>query len=78
MPIVDKYNLYSDYIVGNSYPRSVFFEKLRKQSRRYELIDTKAILEPDVRAGERDIYYSDDTHWGWKASDSIFRTVRFP
>ncbi|MRR33353.1 hypothetical protein EG829_01470 [bacterium] len=77
MPIVDKYNLYSDYIVENSYPRSVFFEKLRKQPRKYALIDTKALLAPEVRKGERDIYYADDTHWGWKASETIFRTVRF-
>jgi len=77
MPIVDKYNLYSEYIVENSYPRSDFFEKLRRQPKKYVLIDTKALLAPEVRKGERDIYYADDTHWGWKASDTIFRTVRF-
>ena len=77
MPIVDKYNLYSEYLVDNKLPRSVFFEKLRNLPRKYELIDTKAILSEEVRRGEKDIYYADDTHWGWKASEKVFGTVRF-
>ena len=77
MPCVDKYNLYSDYIVNNPYPRSNFFEKLRKLPKRYRLIDTKAILAEELRKGEKDIFYADDTHWGWKASKKIFENVRF-
>lgn len=77
MPIVDKYNLYSDYIVDNTLPKSVFFEKLRVLPRRYSLIDTKCLLMPAVRKGEKDVFYADDTHWSWKASDIVFRQVRF-
>ncbi|MDD2321366.1 MAG: hypothetical protein PHO83_15080 [Geobacteraceae bacterium] len=78
MPCVDKYNLYSDFIVDNPYPRSTFFEELRKLPKRYTLIDTKAILLPELKRGTKDIFYPDDTHWSWKASEKIFETVRFP
>lgn len=77
MPCVDKYNLYSDYLVNNPYPKSIFFEELRKLPKRYRLIDTKAILGEELRKGEKDIFYADDTHWSWKAAKKIFETTRF-
>jgi hypothetical protein len=77
MPCVDKFNLYSDYIVNNPYPRSTFFEELRKLPKRYRFIDTKAILAEELRRGEKDIYYADDTHWSWKASKKIFENIKF-
>lgn len=77
MPCVDKYNLYSGYIVKNRHPRSIFFEELRKLPKRYQYVDTKAILLEELEKGEKDIYYADDTHWSWKASEKIFKTVRF-
>jgi hypothetical protein len=77
MPCVDKYNLYSDFIVDNPYPRSTFFEELRKLQKRYTLIDTKAMLLPGLVKGEQDVYYPDDTHWSWKASEKIFSEIRF-
>jgi hypothetical protein len=77
MPAVDKYNLYSEYIVNNPYPKSIFFEELRKLPKQYEFIDTKKILHDAVMRGEKDIYYADDTHWSWRASELIFTQVRF-
>lgn len=77
MPCVDKYDLYSGYIVDNPYPRSTFFEELRKLPKRYVLIDTKAILLSELKKGEKNIFNPDDTHWSWKASEKIFSTVRF-
>jgi hypothetical protein len=77
MPAVDKYDLYSDYIVNNEYPKSIFFEKLRLLPKMYTLIDTKKILAQEVNKGEKDIFYADDTHWSWKASEKIFSTIRF-
>lgn len=77
MPCVDKYNLYSGYIVKNRHPRSPFFEELRKLPKRYRFIDTKAILLEELQKGEKDVYYADDTHWSWKASEKIFKTVKF-
>ena len=77
MPAADKYNMYSGYIVNNPYPKSVFFELLRAMPRRYVLVDTKAILEGEIRQGERDVYYADDTHWSWKAVKKIAESMRF-
>lgn len=77
MPCVDKYNLYSEFIVNNQYPQSSYFELLRPLPKRYTLIDTKAILQSEVKNGVKDIFYADDTHWSWKASAKIFETVRF-
>jgi len=78
MPIVDKYDLYSEFIVNNPYPKNLFFDELRKLPRRYTLIDTKGILLPMLRAGDKDVFFSDDSHWTWKASRRVFETVRFP
>ena len=78
MPVVDKYNLYSNFIVDNPYPRSTFFEKLRQLPKRYAFIDTKQILMEELERGELDLYYPDDSHWSWKAPQKIFNTVRFP
>jgi hypothetical protein len=78
MPVVDKYDLYSDDIVRNPYPKNPFFDELRKLPKRYTLIDTKAILEPMVKAGVKDVFYPDDSHWTCKASKKVFETVRFP
>jgi len=78
MPCVDKYNLYSKYIIGNRYPESNFFEELRKFPKRYEFIDTKEILRKELENGVMDLYYADDTHWSWKASKKVFETVAFP
>jgi len=77
MPVVDKYNVYSKYIVNNPYPKSTFFEELRKLPKEYEFIDTKAILSKELEKGVKDLYYSDDTHWSYKASEAIFKKVRF-
>lgn len=78
MPAVDKYNLYSEYIPDNPYPESVFFELLRPLSKTYQLIDTKALLKPLLDHKEKDIYYSDDSHWSYKASKYIVEQTQFP
>jgi hypothetical protein len=77
MPCVDKFNLYTDYIVGNRHPRSTFFENLRPLPKRYRFVDTKAILAEGLRKGVKDIYYADDTHWSWKASEIIVASKEF-
>jgi len=78
MPVVDKYDLYSKYLInGGSYPKSYFFEYLRELPKKYEVIDTKKILSEALENGEKDIFYSDDTHWSYKASEMIFKKVKF-
>lgn len=77
MPVVDKYNLYEPYIKENKYPKSNFFELLRELPKEYELINTKAILSKELKKGIKDLYYPDDTHWSFKASEIIFKKVKF-
>ncbi len=77
MPVVDKSNLYRDYVIGKPYNKSVFFEQLRPLPKRYQFIDTKAILSEEVKNGTKDVYYPDDTHWSWHASEAIFKRVHF-
>lgn len=77
MPCVDKYDLYSRFIVENPYPASTFFDELRKLPKRYALIDTKKLLLEELERGEKDVFYPDDTHWSWKASRKIFSETLF-
>ena len=77
MPAVDKYNLYEPYIINNTHPKSTFFEYLRKLPKEYTLIDTKDILSKELNKATKDLYYPDDTHWSYKASEAIFKKVKF-
>jgi hypothetical protein len=77
MPVVDKYDLYSIYVVNRKYPESPFFEEFRKLPKRYRLIDTKALLREELARGEKDVFYADDTHWNGKALQKVFSTEKF-
>ena len=74
----DKYDLYYDFIVDNPYPKNYLFDLLRETPKEYYFVDTKTILLEALKRGEKDIYYADDTHWSYRASeiisqDSIFK-----
>ena len=71
MPIVTKYDMYSDWIINNKQPKDPFFDIFRTLDKKYIFIDTKAILLDELKKGEKDIFYCDDTHWGYKASEAI-------
>ena len=78
MATADKYDLYYDFIVDNPYPKNYLFDLLREAPKEYYFVDTKAILLEALKKGEQDIFYADDTHWSYKASeivsqDSIFK-----
>lgn len=77
MPAVDKYNLYYEYLEDKSYPKSNFFEELRTLEKNYQFIDTKQILKEEIDKGVLDIFYSDDTHWSYKASKAIIKKINF-
>lgn len=77
MPVVDKYNLYSDFLVRNPYPKSYFFEKIRSLPKKYELIDTKSILSPFILKGEKDVYWADDSHWSWESAEAVMKGIKF-
>lgn len=77
VPFPDKYTLYAPWLEHKSFPESAFFEQLRPLSKRYQFVDTKALLREELERGELDIYYADDTHSSWKASQTIFGKLRF-
>ena len=74
----NKYTIYSDFMVEkNKYGRSTFYEEFSKLSQEYQFINSKPILQKAVAAGVKDIYYSDDTHWSYKASELIVKSMHF-
>ena len=77
MPAVDKYNLYRPYIVSNIYKESIFFEYLETLPKEYIFINTKKILSKELENGEKDIFFADDTHWSYKASEKIVSDDEF-
>ena len=48
MPVVDKYDLYHEYIVGK-YPKNNFFPLIRPLTKKYIFVDTKAILKKQLK-----------------------------
>lgn len=77
MPAPNKYTIYSDYIVDNPYPKSVFFELLRGLPKNYVFVDTKRLLAEEVKKGEKDVYFPDETHWSSKAAKKIAESIKF-
>ena len=70
MVSVDKYDLYQPYMLHNKYPKNDFFDNIRPLPKKYFFIDTKAILQNNLLQ-YKDIFYPDDTHWSFIASDLI-------
>ena len=77
MPAVTKYDLYSDFIENNPYPQDPLFDLLKPLKKEYTLINTKEILVPLLKNGEKDVFYADDTHWSYKAAEAIFTETKF-
>ncbi len=77
MPVVDKFNLYRPYMARTDLPQSSFFETIRPLPKRYQFVDTKALLADELKRGALDIFHYDDTHWTWKAAQAIARQTDF-
>jgi hypothetical protein len=71
LPAPDKYDLYSDFIKDNKYPKNPFFDLIRPLKKDYYFVDTKKILLPLLQKGVKDVYWVDDTHWTQKASKAV-------
>jgi len=76
MPVVDKYNLYYPYIKDNNLPKSKFFELLEPLEKEYYFVNTKILLR-DLLPQTKDLYYADDTHWNYTASQHIIQSIPF-
>ena len=77
MPFTDKYTLYARWLEKKRFPESSFFEYLRPLPKRYQFIDTKALLQEPLDQDELDVYFADDTHSSWKASKIMFEKIKF-
>jgi len=77
MPTTDKYDLYYSYIKNNHHPKNPFYKLIRPMHKDYIFVDTKAILEPLLKNGQKDIYFVDDTHWSHYASEAVTKSKVF-
>lgn len=73
LPVPNKFTLYYDYIEDKEgLQKTIFFETLESMdNKNYIYINSYKILKQAIDKGIKDIYYADDTHWTYKASDII-------
>jgi len=76
MPVVDKYNIYTPYIINNPFPKSIFFETFDTLDKQYYFINTKKILSKIINK-KIDVFFADDTHWNNIASEAIINDIPF-
>ncbi len=77
LPAIDKYDLYEPFIMNNKLPKNDFFTNMRPLHKEYYFIDTKKILQAELKKGDVDIFYPDDTHWSFKASAIISKHMDY-
>ena len=76
MIAVDKYDLYQSFIVNNPYPHKNVNEDIKRiLGSSPSLLLTKNNLLPLLKAGEKDIFKYNDTHWSYKASKVIAKDL---
>ena len=72
MVAVDKYDLYQKHIVNNLYTAKTVNEDIERiLGKSPHLFLTKPYLLSLVEKGEKDIFRFTDTHWSYKASETI-------
>lgn len=68
----DKYDLYQDYIVDNTFRRKTVMEDIsRMLGDSRDLLLTKDVLLPLVESGEKDVYLFNDSHWSYKGTKAV-------
>ena len=69
----DKYDLYQDFIVDNTYPRKTLADDVEQWTapRREFFVYAKPLLLPRVHQGVKDVYLFNDTHWSPASSRVI-------
>jgi hypothetical protein len=72
MIAVDKYDLYQTHIVDNPYPTKTVNEDIERiLGKNANLFMTKECLLPLIEKEEKDVFRYTDTHWSYKASETI-------
>jgi hypothetical protein len=69
---VDKYDIYQDHIVDNSYPHKTYVEDAREIfGDTPNVLLCKYLLTSLIEKGEKDVFLFDDSHWGIRASEIV-------
>lgn len=70
----DKFDVYYPQLSDEwkaQWPENPFFDEMDAVQKNYIFIDSRKLLREAVASGEKDVYWSDDTHWSWKAHQII-------
>lgn len=74
----DKIDLYREFIKKDAlkaYDESML-DRMEAMNIDNNVVNGKAILLPYLRNGEKDLYFCDDTHWTYKASDIVMQYMK--
>lgn len=74
LPGPDKFDVYYPQLPEvwkEQWPENPFFYRMNALPKDYIFIDSRKPLRELVAHGEKDIYWSDDTHWSWKSHSVI-------
>ncbi len=75
LPSPDKYDIYYEFIANNKLPKNIFFDTFEKENKEYIYVNTKDALLKHVNAGEKDVYFADDTHWSPIGSEIVANEI---
>lgn len=70
----DKFDVYYPQLSAPDkarWPENPFFDEMNIKQKEYIFIDSRKLLREAVASGEKDVYWSDDMHWSWKASKIV-------
>lgn len=74
LPAPDKFDVYYPNLREEDraqWPENPFFDEMNIKQKEYIFIDSRKLLREAVASGEKDVYWSDDMHWSWKASKIV-------
>jgi hypothetical protein len=67
----DKYDLYQDYIINNSYPKINVMEKFQGFEKEPFFFNTQTVLKPLLKDKTKDVYLANDSHWSYIATRAV-------
>jgi hypothetical protein len=71
----DKYDLYEPFIKNNPYPVNHTLDHFLSLDSTTYFINTKTLLQPLLKAGVKDVYMANDSHWSYIASETLAKKI---
>ena len=71
----DKYDLYQDYIVNNSYQAINTMEKFQEFEKEFYFFNTQTVLKPMLKNKVKDVYLANDSHWSYIATEAVAKEL---